>query len=147
MRTLTRWEPFGATTSLQDQVNRLFSDVFERQSEESSLTAWAPSVDIYETELELVVKADLPEVDPQDLDQRELSSCRARVRLFRSKLHVGEHREFGGHQGRLSKRGADPQHPEERGNQAQADQGQRRNSGCGCCRKVIQAEPGSAAVN
>jgi len=70
MRTLTRWEPFGATTSLQDQVNRLFSDVFERQSEQSSLTAWAPSVDIYETELELVVKADLPEVDPPDLDIR-----------------------------------------------------------------------------
>jgi len=48
----------------------LFSDVFERQSEQSSLTAWAPSVDIYETELELVVKADLPEVDPPDLDIR-----------------------------------------------------------------------------
>src|SRR5258706_15645520 len=70
MRTLTRWEPFRGTTSLQDQVNRLFSDVFERKGEESSLTAWAPSVDIYETEHELVVKADLPEVDPKDLDIR-----------------------------------------------------------------------------
>jgi HSP20 family protein len=70
MRTLTRWEPFRGTTSLQNQVNRLFSDVFERKGEESSLTAWAPSVDIYETEHELVVKADLPEVDPKDLDIR-----------------------------------------------------------------------------
>jgi len=70
MRTLTRWEPFRGTTSLQDQVNRLFSDIFERKGEESSLTAWAPSVDIYETEHELVVKADLPEVDPKDLDIR-----------------------------------------------------------------------------
>src|SRR5260370_7578186 len=70
MRTLTRWEPFRGATSLQDQVNRLFSDVFERKGEESSLTAWAPSVDIYETELELVVKADLPEVDPKNLDIR-----------------------------------------------------------------------------
>src|SRR5258706_12897238 len=70
MRTLTRWEPFRGTTSLQDQVNRLFSDVFERKGEESSLTAWAPSVDIYETEHELVVKADLPEVHPKDLDIR-----------------------------------------------------------------------------
>jgi HSP20 family protein len=48
----------------------LFSDVFERKNEESSLTAWAPSVDIYETEHELVVKADLPDVDPKDLDIR-----------------------------------------------------------------------------
>src|SRR5713101_5934871 len=70
MRTLTRWEPFRRTTSLQDQVNRLFSDVFERAGDEFSLSAWAPAVDIYETEHELVVKADLPEVDPKDLDIR-----------------------------------------------------------------------------
>ena len=70
MRTIARWEPFRGAASLQDQVNRLFSDVLERKSEESSLTAWAPSVDIYETEHELVVKADLPEVDPKDLDIR-----------------------------------------------------------------------------
>jgi HSP20 family protein len=70
MRTLTRWEPFRGATTLQDQVNRLFNDVFERQGGDSSLTAWAPAVDIYETEYELVVKADLPEVDPKDLDIR-----------------------------------------------------------------------------
>src|SRR5260370_37924942 len=70
MRTLTRWEPFRGATSLQDQVNRLFSDVFERKGEESSLTAWAPSVDIYETKHELAVKADLPEVDPKDREIR-----------------------------------------------------------------------------
>src|SRR5437879_13693841 len=70
MRTLTRWEPFRGATSLQDQINRVFKDVLERTGEESSLTAWAPSVDIYETERELAVKADLPEVDPKDLDIR-----------------------------------------------------------------------------
>ncbi len=70
MRTLTRWEPFRGATSLQDQINRVFNDVLERTGEESSLTAWAPAVDIYETEQELVVKADLPEVDPKDLDIR-----------------------------------------------------------------------------
>ena len=67
MRTLT---PFRGATTLQDQINRLFNEGFERASEESNLTAWAPAVDIYETEHELVVKADLPEVDPQDLDIR-----------------------------------------------------------------------------
>ena len=70
MKTITRWEPFRGATALQDQVNRLFNDVLERTGEESSLTAWAPSVDIYETEHQLVVKADLPEVDPKDLDIR-----------------------------------------------------------------------------
>src|SRR5713226_7494158 len=70
MRTITRWEPFRGLTTLQDQINRLFNDAFERTGEESSLSAWAPAVDIYETEHELVVKADLPEVDPKDLDIR-----------------------------------------------------------------------------
>src|SRR5260370_9968149 len=70
MRILTRWEPSRGLTTLQDQINRLFSDTLDRTSEEGSLTAWAPAVDIYETEHELVVKADLPDIDPKDLDIR-----------------------------------------------------------------------------
>lgn len=69
MRTLSRFEPFRGASALQDQINRLFNDVFEPQGE-SNLTAWAPAVDIYETEHELVVKADLPDVDPKELDIR-----------------------------------------------------------------------------
>jgi HSP20 family protein len=67
MRTLS---PFRGVTTLQDQINRLFHDAFERTGEESNLTAWAPAVDIFENEQELVVKADLPEIDPKDLDIR-----------------------------------------------------------------------------
>ena len=70
MRTIARWEPFRGVTALQDQINRLFNDNFERTGEQSNLSAWAPAVDIYETEQELVVKADLPDVDPKDLDIR-----------------------------------------------------------------------------
>jgi HSP20 family protein len=70
MRILTRWEPSRGVTTLQDQVNRLFNQAFAKSDEEASLTAWAPAVDIYETENELVVKADLPDVNPQDLDIR-----------------------------------------------------------------------------
>lgn len=70
MRTLARWEPFRGTNTLQDQINRLFADIVSRESGETPLTSWAPAVDIYETEHELVVKADLPEVDPKDLDIR-----------------------------------------------------------------------------
>src|SRR5438093_8879215 len=71
MRTMNRWEqPFRGATTLQEQINRVFGDVVGRAGEESNLTPWAPAVDIYETEHELVVKADLPDVDPQDLDIR-----------------------------------------------------------------------------
>jgi HSP20 family protein len=68
MRIANRWEqPFRGAT-LQEQINRVFGDVVGRTGEESNLTSWAPAVDIYETEHELVVKADLPDVSPQDLD-------------------------------------------------------------------------------
>jgi HSP20 family protein len=71
MRTMNRLEqPFRGATTLQEQINRVFGDLAGRTAEESNLTAWAPPVDIYETENELVVKADLPDVDPQDLDIR-----------------------------------------------------------------------------
>jgi len=70
MQTLSRFEPFRGVSSLQEQINRLFNDVFERPGHESNLTSWAPAVDIFETEHELVVKADLPDVDPKDLDIR-----------------------------------------------------------------------------
>ena len=71
MRTMNRLEqPFRGPTTLQEQINRVFGDVVARAGEESNLTPWAPAVDIYETENELVVKADLPDVNPQDLDIR-----------------------------------------------------------------------------
>jgi HSP20 family protein len=68
---MNRWEqPFRGATTLQEQINRIFGDVVGRAGEESNLTPWAPAVDIFETENELVVKADLPDVNPQDLDIR-----------------------------------------------------------------------------
>src|ERR1700719_1182918 len=71
MGTMNRLEqPFRGATTLQEQINRVFGDVVRRNGEESNLTPWAPAVDIYETANELVVKADLPDVNPQDLDIR-----------------------------------------------------------------------------
>jgi HSP20 family protein len=70
MATLHRWEPFRGS-SLPNQLSRAFTDLLDRAgSQESNLTSWAPAVDIYETEHELVVKTDLPEVDPKNLDIR-----------------------------------------------------------------------------
>lgn len=50
---------------------RLFEDAFNRMlSEPAANRPWSPSVDIYETENELVLKADLPEVDQKNIDVR-----------------------------------------------------------------------------
>ena len=47
----------------QDTVNRLFSD-------QTSTRPWAPSVDIFETDNELVLKAYVPGVDEKEIDIR-----------------------------------------------------------------------------
>ena len=70
MATIARLEPFRGLSSLQDQFNRLFNESLRNQPEESALTTWAPAVDIYETPNELVVKADLPDVNEKDIDVR-----------------------------------------------------------------------------
>jgi HSP20 family protein len=70
MATLDRWEPFRGSFS-DSQLNRLFSDFLGgRTSQDQNLTTWAPAVDIYEGEHELVVKADLPDIKPEELDIR-----------------------------------------------------------------------------
>src|ERR1017187_6572960 len=50
---------------------RLFEDSFTRLvNEPRTNRPWSPAVDIYETENELVLKADLPDVDLKDIDVR-----------------------------------------------------------------------------
>src|SRR5215470_17421878 len=68
MASLDRWDPLRG--SYDSHLNRLFSDFFGRSSQEQNLTPWTPSVDIYEAENELVVKADLPDIKPAELDIR-----------------------------------------------------------------------------
>lgn len=70
MIAITRWNPRRNLSSLEEQVHRLFERNFEGQADKSALTTWAPAVDIYETENELVLKAELPDVDEKDIDVR-----------------------------------------------------------------------------
>ncbi len=71
MNAVTRWDPFFNFNALQREVNRLFEGAAAQSSNtESGLTAWAPAVDIYENGNEFVVKADIPEIDKEDLDIR-----------------------------------------------------------------------------
>ena len=71
MNTLQRWDQSRGLTPLQEQVVRLFEDSAIRdRSGHADLATWAPAVDIYETENELVIKADLPDLENKDIDVR-----------------------------------------------------------------------------
>ncbi len=72
---IVRWEPFRDLVSIQDRMNRIFDDAFRggsRQDEEEWALGgtWAPPVDIYEHDGTLVLKAELPGIDPKDVDVR-----------------------------------------------------------------------------
>jgi HSP20 family protein len=74
--SITRWKRFDHSSALQEHVNRLLKD--------SLPSAWTPAVDIYETENELVLQADLPEVSEKDLDiqiENNLLTIRGERRL------------------------------------------------------------------
>ena len=84
---IVRWEPFRDLVTTQDRFNRLFNDTFARAfgNEEPSARAWMPPVDIYETEDKLVLKAELPGMDPNEVEvprgrQHSLPEGRAKVR-------------------------------------------------------------------
>ena len=47
---------------------RLFQDSVSRLFSEPSNRPWSPAVDIFETEHELVLKADVPEIEMKDID-------------------------------------------------------------------------------
>jgi HSP20 family protein len=64
---VTKYDPFSEAPefstgfrSFQDAINRMLS-------EPRSQRPWTPAVDIFETENELVIKADLPDVDMKDI--------------------------------------------------------------------------------
>jgi HSP20 family protein len=73
--TIVRWEPFRDLMGLQDRMNRLFDESFrgiQRGNEDdwSLGGSWAPLVDIYEHEGNIVLKAELPGLQPKDVDVR-----------------------------------------------------------------------------
>jgi len=69
MAELTRWEPFRDLMTLREAMNRLFEESFVRPTSFfAPLAEGTLAVDMYETPDEVVVKAAVPGIKPQDLN-------------------------------------------------------------------------------
>jgi HSP20 family protein len=68
---IVRWEPFRDLVSAQDQFNRLFNQTLSRLAgAETGTRTWAPAVDIRESDNNVVLAAELPGVNPDDVELR-----------------------------------------------------------------------------
>jgi len=71
MATTTPWDPQNSLVRSWDGISRFFAEpVSPGFYTPTSLTVWTPAVDIFETEGELVLKAELPDIKAKDLDVR-----------------------------------------------------------------------------
>ncbi len=73
--SLVRWNPRRELATLSGQMDRLFDEFFGRPfgmlSWPRQMAAWAgvmPRVDVYETDSEIVAKAELPGVKKEDVE-------------------------------------------------------------------------------
>jgi len=65
---VVRWDPFRDLNMLQDRMNRLFDEGRAwRNDEPAATTTWSPAVDIFETDGEIVVKAEVPGMERKDI--------------------------------------------------------------------------------
>src|SRR5688500_15068113 len=67
---IIRWTPFSDMATVQDRMNRLFNEMYNRQNDDvMTRGAWTPPVDIFDNgKHELVIKAELPAMTREDID-------------------------------------------------------------------------------
>ncbi|MFQ3581429.1 MAG: Hsp20/alpha crystallin family protein [Chloracidobacterium sp.] len=85
--TLQRFDPFRELITLQNRMNSLFSEAGllpRSTAQDEAAATWSPAVDIYETEKEIVLKAELPDVKQEDI----------RVSVDNNRLSVTGERKF-----------------------------------------------------
>ena len=68
--SLIRYEPWGLLNQLNNEVNRLFDPRPLAGNDEANIVTsdWVPAVDIKEESDRFVIHADVPGVDPKDIE-------------------------------------------------------------------------------
>jgi HSP20 family protein len=69
-KDLMKWEPFGEMSRLRREMDRLWEDFFgpRRWGLRPWEGEWAPAVDVSESADKVVVKAEVPGIDPKNIN-------------------------------------------------------------------------------
>jgi HSP20 family protein len=65
---LVRWDPFRDLVAMSQRLNRLADDPYNLGAGDA--LGWAPPVDIFEKQDQLIIRAEVPGVQRNDLDVR-----------------------------------------------------------------------------
>jgi len=67
--SLIRWDPFDDLASLRESMDKLFEEFFTRRPDRGRApVVWQPAIEAYETDGDVVVRAELPGIDPKQVE-------------------------------------------------------------------------------
>ncbi len=67
--SILRWDPFDDVSTLRRSMEKLFDEFNTRRpSRDFAVLEWAPAVEMFETGNDVVVRAELPNIDPKNVD-------------------------------------------------------------------------------
>jgi len=71
MMDLIRWNPLREMVSLRDRMNALFNEPLfrsDRSEDDMAMGLWYPSVDMFDKDDKVVIKAELPGLEKKDIN-------------------------------------------------------------------------------
>lgn len=82
---LTRWEPFDTMRSIEREFNEIVNRFFSDAPEAPQTFMWRPAIEVFREDNDLVIRAELPGIDPEkDVE----------VSIEGNVLHLKGHRSF-----------------------------------------------------
>ncbi len=68
MANITRWDPIRDMISMRQAMDRLLEEAFARGTETRGTGAWLLPMDAYITDDAIVIRADVPGLQPEDIE-------------------------------------------------------------------------------
>lgn len=70
--SMIRWNPFDELASLRESMDKLFDDFLTTrrpgQRAETAPMVWQPAIEAYDTEHDVVIRAELPGINPKNVE-------------------------------------------------------------------------------
>jgi HSP20 family protein len=67
--SIMRWDPFEDLGGLRRSMDRMFDELLLRNPRQPVISKeWAPPIEMFETNAEVIVRAELPNIDPKKVD-------------------------------------------------------------------------------